>query len=128
VSVAFTIKGETKTAKGFTWTPWLDSVHGGVNVAQVNEDVRALEAAITAHDMDKAKTALDRICKALPQVGADPKKMDPCLKQCTEIQAALNAGNRDKAQKELDKFKAQFRECCGEERKEEPKRNNEYKK
>ena len=100
--VVFTIDGEPRQAKGFTWSTTGTSKAGEWDTAV---EIRRLENAIKSHDIAGANACLDRFV-AMHAPMKDPKTdkkdkadktREACLKICEEIRTSLKEGNRDEA-------------------------------
>jgi hypothetical protein len=105
-SVVFTINGEPRHAKGFTWSTF--SGGSAASGADASAELRRLEAAIRGHDMAGAMASLDRITAmhAPTKDAKADKNREKCVKSCEDIRASLKEGNRDAALDELKKLRS----------------------
>ncbi len=104
-SVHFMIKGEKRIATGFTCSPTGALPQGKADIARTQQELRTLEKAISEHDMDKAKMSAARLCEGLQASAGKEGHQGECREICAELKTAIDAGNRDKALKLVEKCK-----------------------
>jgi hypothetical protein len=112
VSIAFTIKGETRTVAGWNLTSW--AMAGGH--AAMMDCLAEVERHLRAHDMEKARAAGEKLFQGL-QHGAKAgkgdlnKKYDDAISPCKDLLGAIQKGNRDKAMEALNKCRSKLGEA-----------------
>lgn len=104
MSVHFVIQGEKRVASDFRCGSNGAAPRGRSEPSRPQQDIRVLEQALEAHDMAKAKESAARLCKTLQDSGKDTHQTE-CGEICIGLKTAIEAGDRDKATRLLEKCK-----------------------
>ena len=108
--VRFTIKGETRTARGFSCALSKGNGTAAGRCPGLAEECNQVERHLKAGEMDKAVAVVDRLSASL----CEPCREVPCRQArhgcascCRDLRAAISAGNREKALTALEALKSQ---------------------
>lgn len=107
--VRFTIKGENRSAKGFSCVVSKGSASRGEGCQRLAEECDQVERHLKAGEMDKAGAVVDRLSASLCEpCGEVPcrRARHGCASCCKELRAAISAGNREKALTVLEALKS----------------------
>ena len=82
--------------------------------SRIRADLKTLESQITAKEMDQAQQTMTRIREnvaTLPACPATEKAREDCSACCKELGRAVDAGDKEKALKEIRKLEAKCETC-----------------
>jgi hypothetical protein len=126
-SVRFAIKGANHMARGFSCTISKGSSQGSM-CKPMTETCAQLERHLQANEMDKARADLDHLSASLTEPcseAACQHARHGCASCCTELRAAVSAGNREKALEALHALKSNCSPCAAPDK--ESKTNGDRK-
>lgn len=130
--VVFRIKGETKTARGFSF-PFPEAGNGDAAADHVRNDLKALEGQLRAGDYDKAKASVEHLIECVQQVTPErqpgdaaevEKKKQDCMDACRELKAAMDTGKKDTIDSAFSKCRTACEALMGQKPREPERKGN----
>src|SRR6185503_16071459 len=112
--VRFTIKGENRSARGFSCVLSKGSASRSEGCQRLAEECDQVERHLKAGEMDKAGAVVDRLSASLCEpCGELPcrRTKHGCASCCQDLRAAIAAGIREKALTALEALKSQCSPC-----------------
>lgn len=109
-SIQFKVRNETHKTKCFTTS---NGVPGTV-CSRVGDDLKTLEKQLQANDMASAKATMARLkdnVGAIPANTANENARKGAAECCQKLDAAVQAGNREKALAEIQKLREHCEKC-----------------